>query len=92
MKRRKVENPTDTVYQETSADGAFRFEVYRDRGLFKVRTERKITDEYMGPDWFGWIPVSDMAHIADSLERAVEIGQEGLRCLASEAALEDNQQ
>lgn len=45
MKRRKVENPTDTVYQETSADGA---------------------------------------HIADSLERAVELGREGLRCLAGQ--------
>ena len=84
MKRRKVENPADTVYQEISADGAFQFEVYRDWGLFKVRTERRITDEYMGPDWFGWIPVSDMAHIADSLERAVELGREGLRCLTGQ--------
>lgn len=82
----------ETVYRETSADEAFRFEIYRERGLFKVGLERKITDEYMGPDWFGWAPVSDAAHIADTLERAVEIGREGLRCFASQTALEENQQ
>ena len=69
------------VYQEHSADGSFRFEVCRDRGCYVVWVQRKITDEYIGPEWLGYCDISDVMHRADTLERALEIGRECLRCL-----------
>ena len=93
MKARKPGPTAETIYRETSPGGAFRFEVYQERSLFKVRTERRIEDDYMGPGWSGWIPVSpDMAHIADTLERAVELGRESLRCLDGESLSGKNTQ
>ena len=40
-----------------------------------------IRDEYMGPDWFTYTYIHDYKHVTDSLERAIEIGREGLRNL-----------
>ena len=40
-----------------------------------------IREEYMGPDWFTYTYIHDYKHVTDSLERAIEIGREGLRNL-----------
>lgn len=69
------------VFQEYSADGEYRFEVYLCRNFYKVWAQKKITDDYMGVDWFGFYDISDYTHLSDSIERAIEIGRECLRCL-----------
>ena len=67
-----------------SPSGGYKYEICRRKdGLFEVYVEKKETDSdgYMPKGWFQYIPVTDMLHIADSLERAVEIGGECLRNL-----------
>lgn len=71
----------DMVYQEYSDDREFRFEVYRNPNSYEIWVQKKITDEYMGSDWFDYHDISDYMHYADSFERAVEIGRECLKCL-----------
>ena len=46
------------------------------------RPQKRITDEYMGPDWFPYSDVRDYKHIADSFDNAMKIGMEGLRNLS----------
>ena len=63
------ENPTMVRY---SHDGEYRFEIIDGKnGAFQVWGQKKIYDDYMG-DWFGWTDVCDYAHIADTIERAIE--------------------
>ena len=69
------------VYQEYSTDREFRFEVYRNQNSYETWVQRKITDEYMGSEWFDYHDISDYMHRADTLERAIEIGKECLKCL-----------
>ena len=72
----------NTVYQEYSADREYRFEVYRNQNIYEIWVQKKKrTEEYMGSEWFDDCDISDYMHYADSLERAVEIGKECLRCL-----------
>lgn len=71
----------EVIYQEYSADRTFRFEVYHSADLYEVWVQRKITDEYMGPEWFCYYDISDYRHCTDTLERAIDIGKECLRCL-----------
>ena len=72
----------NTEYQEYSADREYRFEVYRNQNIYEIWVQKKKrTDEYMGSEWFDYYDISDYMHYADSLERAVEIGKECLRCL-----------
>ncbi len=70
----------NVVYEEYSADRNYRFVVCKWGKLYKIWLENKVTDEYMGDEWFDYYPVADYMHIADTLERAVEIGKEGLHC------------
>ncbi len=42
------------VYEEYSADREFQFEVYCNQNSYEIWVQRKITDEYMGPEWFGY--------------------------------------
>lgn len=69
------------VYQEYSKDKEYRFEVYPHDDYYQVWVQKKITDEYMGEDWFDYHDISDLMYYADTLERAIEIGRECLRCL-----------
>lgn len=40
----------------------------------------KLTDEYMEPEWFDYHDISDYMHLADTLERTIEIGKE-VQCI-----------
>ena len=71
----------DVVYQEYSADREYRFVVHRRPAFYAVQVQCRITDAYMGPDWFDYHDRSDGIHCADTLERAIEIGKECLACL-----------
>ena len=74
----------EILYEKYSASGTYKSEVSRRRdGLFKVHVEKRYTDfdGYMPEGWFQYLPVSDMLHIADSLQRAIEIGNECLNGL-----------
>ena len=74
----------NVVHEAYSPSGAYKYEVCRRQdGSFEVCVEKKYTDSdgYMPEDWFQYLPISDMLHIADSLKRAVEIGGECLRNL-----------
>ncbi len=65
------------VYEEYSADREFRFKVYCNQTFYEIWVQRKIRDEYMGPEWFDYHDISDYMHRADTLERAKEC----LKCL-----------
>lgn len=71
----------DVVYQEYSANRMFRFAVYRNPTYYEIWVQKRITDEYMGPDWFDYHDIPDDMHRTDTLERAIEVGRECLRCL-----------
>lgn len=71
----------ELVYCEYSTDREYRFEIYKRRNLYKIWLQRKITDGYMGNDWFDYNDIADAAHFADSTEKATELGREYLRCL-----------
>ena len=75
----------DILHQEYSADGAFRFEVYHHADFFEVWVQRKITDEYMSPDWFTYYDMPNCRHCTDTLERAIAIGRDDLRALAGQS-------
>lgn len=64
------------IYVEYSENREYRFEVYYNPGFYEVWVQRKVTDEYMGPDWFAYYDIPDYAHRADTLERAIETGRE----------------
>lgn len=70
----------NVVYEEYSANRKYRFIVCKCKNLYKVWTENKVTDEYIGDEWFDYCPIADYMHITDTLERAVEIGRECLHC------------
>ncbi len=75
----------DILREEYSASGEYKYEIRRRRdGLFQVSVEKKYTgsDGYMPEGWFQYLPIPDMRHIADTLKRAAEIGEECLRNLA----------
>lgn len=67
-----------------SSDKQYRYRVYKEDKYFEVWLQKKITDEYMGPDWFTYSDIRDYKHVTDSLESAIEIGREGLRNLSGQ--------
>lgn len=69
------------VYEEYSSDRYYRFEVYQCHNFYQIWIQKKVTDDYMGDDWLHYHNISDYMHIADSMERAIEIGRECLCCL-----------
>ncbi len=74
----------EILLEKFSASGEYKYEVRRRKdGLFEVYVEKKHTDSdgYMPAGWFQHLPIPDMLHVADSLERAVEIGGECLKNL-----------
>lgn len=64
------------VYQAYSSNKWFRFQGYRKRSYNVGNVQKEITDTYMGPEWFDYGNLSDDAHYAETLERAIEIGEE----------------
>ena len=74
----------EILWERFSPGGGYKYGISRRRdGLLEVRVEKKYTDSdgYMPEDWFQYLPMPDMLHIADSLERAKEIGDECLKNL-----------
>ena len=69
------------IYEEFSEDANYKFEIYEKADAYEIWVKKKITDEYMGADWFDYHTVSDYMHYADTFERAVAIGKECLRCM-----------
>ncbi len=63
----------EPIYTEYSVDRECRFEVYRRGRQYEVWVQRRQFDEYTG--WCGYLDTSDCMHIADSLERAIEISR-----------------
>ena len=80
----------NSLHQEYSPDGAFRFEVYHDADFYEVWVQRKITDEYMGPNWFTYYDMPSCRHCTDTLERAIEIGRDDLRVLSGQSDENEN--
>ena len=79
----------NVVYEEYSADKQYRYQVCEEEKYYSVYLDKRITDEYMGPDWFAYHPVSGdyHKHITDDLETAKLIGREGLRNLTGKSPL-----
>ena len=72
------------VKVEYSRNKEARYIIYqRNDGIFEVWGEKRITEEATGEDWLNYRDIKDCLHLADTKERAVEIGAEILRCLES---------
>lgn len=72
----------DLIREEYSSDKQYRYLIYKEEKYYEVWFQKRITDEYMGPDWFTYSDIRDDKHMTDSLESAMEIGREGLRNLS----------
>ena len=70
------------IQEEYSLDKQYRYLIYKEEKYYEVWIQKRITDEYMGPDWFTYSDIWDYKHMTDSLENAIEIGREGLRNLS----------
>lgn len=66
---------SNKVYEEYSADKERKFEVYENQKHFEIWVQEKIRDDYYGSDWFQYGDIKDALHIADTMERAIEIGR-----------------
>lgn len=68
------------IFERYLADREYRYKIYRrQEDLYEVWVQKKITDDYMGAEWHGYHDIRDCMHITDSLQRAVEIGDELLK-------------
>ena len=73
------DNPLATKYSD---DESLRYEIFqRENGLFSVWLQQKCTNDVMGYLWSGYCDIPDRMHLTDTLARAIEIGEEGLRNL-----------
>lgn len=71
------------IYDRYSDNRQYKYEVFkRENGLYEICVQFKETDEYMGKDWYQYSDISDISHFTDTLERAIEIGDEKLCKLA----------
>ena len=75
---------SNLIHEEYSSDKQYKFQVYQEEKYYEVFLQKRISDEYMGPDWFTYSDVRDYKHIADSFDNAMKIGMEGLRNLSGE--------
>ena len=67
---------SNLIHEEYSSDKQYKFQVYQEEKYYEVFLQKRITDEYMGPDWFTYSDVRDYKHIADSFDNAMKIGME----------------
>ncbi len=72
------------VHEEYSSDKQYRYQVYKEDRYFEVWVQKRITDEFMGPDWFTYSDIRDYKHVTDNIENAIEVGREGLRNLSGQ--------
>ena len=72
----------ESIHEEYSYDRLYRFIVCRESDYFEVWVQKKVIDEYLNPDEIYYSDIPDIKHTADSLERAIEIGQECLNNLS----------
>ena len=74
----------ESIHEEYSNDGRYRFIVCKKPDYFEVWVQKRIKDEHLDPDKTYYSDIPDIMHIADSLERAIEIGKECLNNLSPE--------
>ncbi|MCM1133195.1 MAG: hypothetical protein NC340_06955 [Ruminococcus flavefaciens] len=61
------------IYEEFTDDRNYKFEIFKKKNYYNVVVLKKITDDYYASaDYF--------THLVDTLEKAIEIGKESLRC------------
>jgi hypothetical protein len=72
------------ICEEYSSDKQYRYLICKKENYFEVWLQKRITDEYMGPDWYDYTYIRDYKHVTDTLERAIEIGREGLKNLSGQ--------
>ena len=75
------ENLVDVIY---SFDEEYRYEIYKENAdLYYVWLQQKVYDDYITREmeFVSWSDIKDYLHKTDCLEKAYEIGNEGLRCL-----------
>ena len=72
----------ESIHEEYSYDRLYRFIVCRKSDYFEVWVQKKVIDEYLNPDEIYYSDIPDIKHTADSLGRAIEIGQECLNSLS----------
>ena len=80
----------ESIHEEYSYDRLYRFIVCRESDYFEVWVQKKVIDEYLNPDEIYYSDIPDIKHTADSLERAIEIGQECLNNLSPKRAKPSN--
>ncbi len=72
------------LYETYSHSREYKYEICRRRdGLYEVFVQKKHTDSdgYMPEGWFQYRDIADILHMADTLQRAIDIGDECLRNL-----------
>ena len=72
----------NVIREEYSSDKQYRYLICKEENYYEVWLQKRITDEYMGPNWFDYTYIRDFKHVTDSIERAIEIGREGLKNLS----------
>lgn len=72
----------ESIHEEYSYDRLYRFIVCRKSDYFEVWVQKKVIDEYLNSDEIYYSDIPDIKHTADSLGRAIEIGQECLNSLS----------
>jgi len=78
----RIKMRENVVKVQYSSNGECRYEIVdRKDGTYQVWVEKKIYDDYVDKDWFGWADIPDGAHIVDSIERAIAVGNEGIVAL-----------
>ena len=50
---------SNLIHEEYSSDKQYKFQVYQEEKYYEVFLQKRITDEYMGPDWFTYSDVRD---------------------------------
>lgn len=67
------------IYERYSDDRKYKYEIYkRINEMYEICILFRETDEYVGRDWFQYTEMNSIAHFTDTLERAIEIGDEEL--------------
>lgn len=69
------------LYEEYSDDKEYRFRVYQKNNYYEVSVQEKCvySDEYIPDDTVYYFDIPDYKHIADTLERAIDIGHECIK-------------
>ena len=55
------------IREEYSSDKKYRYLICQEDKYFEVWLQKRITDEYMGPDWFTYTYIHDYKHVTELL-------------------------